>query len=67
MSKNWFARAEYRYADFGAPAFAVARSSTNPQLNPTVDNFNVAMRTHTATFGLAYKFDWGSAPVVAKY
>jgi outer membrane immunogenic protein len=63
---HWFARAEYRYADFGSSAFTVTRSSTIPAENPTVENFNVALRTHTATFGLAYKFDWGNS-VVAKY
>jgi outer membrane immunogenic protein len=53
---HWLARAEYRYADFRSVPFTVARSSSNPLVNPTVDNFNVAMRSHKATFGLAYKF-----------
>ena len=56
LSSNWFARAEYRYADFGSSAFTIIRSSSFASLNPTIDNFNVALRTHTATFGLAYKF-----------
>jgi outer membrane immunogenic protein len=50
------ARAEYRYADFGTVPFTIARTSTIPAANPTVDNFDVRMRTHTAVFGLAYKF-----------
>jgi outer membrane immunogenic protein len=51
LGGNWFARADYRYADFGtvtktffvsAPADAVTMSEP--------------LRTHTATLGLAYKF-----------
>jgi len=46
---NWFARAEYRYADFGPSGLTIQRAGE-------IDNFDVALRTHTATFGLAYKF-----------
>jgi outer membrane immunogenic protein len=46
---NWFARAEYRYADFGPSGLIIQRATE-------IDNFDVALRTHTATFGLAYKF-----------
>lgn len=52
---RWLARAEYRYADFGAEAFTLAR--TGPGLVASaVDNFEVKVRTHTASVGLAYKF-----------
>jgi outer membrane immunogenic protein len=64
---NWFVRAEYRYADFGSSPVTIARTSIAFPGNNQVDNLNVALRTHTATFGLAYKFDWGTGPVVAKY
>jgi len=53
---NWLARAEYRYADYGKTAFTVARSSTNPDFNPSVNTYDVAMRTHLATFGVTYRF-----------
>jgi len=56
LSGHWVARADYRYADFGAPAFTVGRSATVRAFNPSVDTFNLAVATHTATFGLAYKF-----------
>jgi outer membrane immunogenic protein len=46
---NWFARAEYRYADFGPSGFTIDRAAS-------MDNFDVALRTHTVTFGIAYKF-----------
>jgi outer membrane immunogenic protein len=54
---TWLGRAEYRYADFGSSSFTISRSSTFANLNPTVDNFDINLRTHTVTFGLAYKFN----------
>ena len=56
LSGHWFARGEYRYADFGSSAFTLNRSSTNGFFSPVIDNFSSALRTHTATLGLAYKF-----------
>ena len=43
---QWLARAEYRYADFGAPAFTVRRASPAPGFNPSTETFNLAVRTH---------------------
>jgi outer membrane immunogenic protein len=47
ITGNWFARAEYRYADFG-------------KFNVELDQFGgrapVELYTHTATVGLAYRF-----------
>ena len=64
---NWFVRAEYRYADFGSSPVTIARIANPANAgNTQVDNLNIALRTHAATFGLAYKFDWGTAPVIAK-
>jgi outer membrane immunogenic protein len=51
---NWFVRAEYRYADFGPSALTIARQDVLG--NPISTNFDVALRTHTATFGVTYKF-----------
>lgn len=53
---HWFARADFRYADYGDTAFTLTRFSTAAFLNPIVNAFDVTLRTHTATFGLAYKF-----------
>jgi outer membrane immunogenic protein len=54
---NWLMRGEYRYADFGTSSFTIARAAGASGLNPTIDNFDVKLRTHTVTFGLAYKFN----------
>jgi outer membrane immunogenic protein len=58
LSGNWFMRADYRFADFGASHVTLTRASTFVDVNPTIDAFDQTMRTHTATLGLAYKFDW---------
>jgi outer membrane immunogenic protein len=62
--RNWLARAEYRYADFGTISNTDTR--TAPGGFAEVVAYDLRVRTHTALFGLAYKFDW-AAPVVAKY
>jgi len=74
---NWFLRAEYRYADYGHFRNADSRSCQGvlvPFGNggfvqctggaTEVASTDVHVRTHTAAFGLTYKF---GAPVVAKY
>ena len=65
LGSNWIARAEYRYSDFGTARFTDSRSCAG---SATVDGFTsncfqtdvtttaVRLQTHTATFGLAYKF-----------
>ena len=53
---RWFARAEYRYADFGTESFTTVRTGTLGLITSVVDNFDVKVRTHTFKFGLAYKF-----------
>ena len=58
---NWFARAAYRYADLGTSSFTIARN--NPGASVSTD-FDVALRTHTVIFGIAYKFGGsGGLPV----
>lgn len=46
---NLLGRAEYRYADFGTTSF------TDGDANRTA-NYDIDLKTHTVTFGLAYKF-----------
>jgi outer membrane immunogenic protein len=61
---NWFLRGEYRYADFGAITSTTVRSCATCATE--VITYDLKVKTHTALFGLAYKFDW-QGPVVAKY
>jgi outer membrane immunogenic protein len=66
LGGNWIARAEYRYADFGTWSPTDVRNcisggtvgcNVGAPVQTVTDAVHV--RTHTATFGVAYKFDWG--------
>lgn len=58
---NWIVRAEYRFADYGH--FSTTDVRTAATGAQTV-NYDTAIKTHTATFGLAYKFGEPNAPGV---
>src|SRR5712691_3751917 len=60
---NWLFRAEYRYADFGTWNEVLPFGAT--AVGNNTYKYQLSARTQTVTFGLAYKFDWGS-PVIAK-
>jgi outer membrane immunogenic protein len=53
---NWVARAEYRYADFGSFTVTDTRTRASGALSPFTATYDVKVKTHTALFGLAYKF-----------
>ncbi len=52
---NWIVRGEYRYADFGTWSPTDVRATAAGTF-PVAVTDAVRIRTHTATFGLAYKF-----------
>jgi outer membrane immunogenic protein len=56
---NWIARAEYRYADYGRTSNTDVRTSA---FGVQTVNYDTTVRTHTATFGLAYKFGDAAMP-----
>ncbi len=63
MRANWLGRIEYRYADLGRLRF-------NPlPIGPTTLGMvaNLDVEIHTLLAGIAYKFDWGTSRVVARY
>jgi len=63
MRANWLGRIEYRYADLGRLRF-------NPlPISPTTLGMvaNLDVEIHTLLVGIAYKFDWGTSRVVARY
>jgi len=55
FSRNWSAKAEYLYMDFGSKTF----------FDGTVNRADVSFRDHVARVGVNYQFTAG--PVVAKY
>ena len=59
---HWLARAEYRYADFGAVHNIDTRTSTSSPTFTDVFSYDLRLRTHTVTFGIAYLF--GDAPTL---
>jgi outer membrane immunogenic protein len=59
---NWIARAEYRFADYGRFSSTDLRNSA---FGSQTVSYDTSLRTHTATFGLAYKFGNSAGPVSA--
>jgi outer membrane immunogenic protein len=52
---NWLARAEYRFADYGTVTNTDSRVFPGGPITQTA-SYNINLVTHTAVFGLAYKF-----------
>jgi outer membrane immunogenic protein len=68
LNRNWLIRGEYRYADFGTLRSTFFNTAVTPGGFVGSDTIatDIHVRTHLATIGIAYKFDW-ARPVVAKY
>jgi outer membrane immunogenic protein len=66
--QNFLARGEYRYSDYGTIHNTDARACPSAAcFGPVTETvrYDLRLRTHTATIGIAYKFN--DAPVAAKY
>lgn len=59
LSQNWSIKAEYLYLDFGSHSFYSG--------GPFGFTTRITEREQVVRAGVNYKFDWGKAPVVAKY
>jgi outer membrane immunogenic protein len=59
LNRNWSAKVEYLYIDFGSLSTSVVSQGA-------LFGHNVPLTAQIARVGLNYKFDWGS-PVVARY
>src|SRR5262249_10615779 len=57
---NWLARAEYRYADYGS----VTNTDVRTGPTPLTVTYDLPVKSHTMTLGLAYKF---GDPIVAPF
>jgi outer membrane immunogenic protein len=55
LGQNWSAKLEYNYMDFG-----------NERIGAPI-GIDVDTQIHLVKAGLNYRFDWGKAPVVARY
>lgn len=56
LSGNWLLRGEYRYADFGTMHGVFEFGAAGVPAGSDTVRYDLAVRTHTATLGLAYKF-----------
>ena len=67
IDPNWSAKIQYNYYDFGTKTVSLAGGS--PGINPGFPGFDVDahLRIHAITAGVNYRFNWGKAPIVAKY
>jgi len=71
---NWTVKLEYNYIVFGARSFATTSCSSSTG-SPTTcigngqssGNTPLSADKQLFKFGVNYKFDWGAAPVIAKY
>ena len=55
--RNWIVRGEYRYADFGTVSNTDTRVCRGCLPSTLVVTDTLRLKTQTATFGIAYKFD----------
>lgn len=65
ISKNWTAKLEYLYADFGSVTASGQIVSGESGPSGILSNHNFPLRTNIVRFGVNYLFS--SGPVVAKY
>jgi outer membrane immunogenic protein len=68
---NWTTKFEYDYFGFGSKNVAFRTTCVTPAfcgpLGSVTTTQNVSADKHIFKVGLNYKFDWGKAPVVARY
>ena len=65
---NWTAKFEYDYLGFGSKNVVFTTFCPTFCIPPTVTRTeSVSADKHIFKVGLNYKFDWGKAPVVARY
>ena len=65
ISPNWLIRGEWLHVDVGNSS-GVLNIPTGDVLSQTVA-WNRDLTIDIARFGIAYKFNWGKSPVVARY
>jgi outer membrane immunogenic protein len=56
LASNWLIRGEYRYAEYGRLSGTFFPGFNGAVFNGEAIDANVKLQTHTALFGVAYKF-----------
>ena len=69
FAQNWSLKGEYLYYDLGSSSTPMAPLSFNPApvLYTSLPTIRSSYKGHIVRAGLNYHFNWGAAPVVAKY
>jgi outer membrane immunogenic protein len=70
FTNNWSAFLEYNYMNFGTSSSShnfLVRGTDRRTADPFAANFDTAEQIHVLKAGINYKFDWWTAPVVARY
>jgi outer membrane immunogenic protein len=70
LAPQWLVRGEYRYADYSTLTGTFFPGDAGPCTNCEAIAADVKLQTHTALFGIAYKFgggNWGKGPVAVRY
>ena len=62
---NWSAKLEYDFYDFGTRTLTFTGTFAGVPIE--VPGVDIRQRIQTVKFGINYRFDWGKAPVVARY
>lgn len=67
FAPNWSAKVEYLYYDLGSVTSQFALSGPPAPIPYAVSQSTSRFNGHIVRAGLNYHFNWGAAPVVAKY
>lgn len=63
---NWSAKVEYLYYDLGRANGSVVNTTNGPGIK-SITNYSGRVTGNIVRAGVNYHFNWGAAPVVAKY
>lgn len=67
ISANWSAKVQYNFMDFGTRELTFI-APVGPDIGcPCHYDENIQQRIHTVKFGINYRWNWGKAPLMARY
>jgi outer membrane immunogenic protein len=63
FTPNWSFKIEYNYMDLGSETYTFVDTVTGVGLG----DLEIDQQVHVVKAGINYRFNWGAAPVVARY
>jgi outer membrane immunogenic protein len=69
IGANWSAKVQYNFMDFGTTRelLFIAPGSVDLGCAPCQYKEDIQQRIHTVKFGINYRWNWGKAPLMARY